>query len=432
MTTHQDTVVENTESISVLILDDEKEITNALTRVLRRDYQVKAFQKGEDALAYLSNHPVSIIISDMRMPKMDGAEFLAQAKVICPDAIRFLLTGYSDMEATIRAINDGGVHTYIAKPWDNEGLKLTLSKACELLVLRQQKAQLTQELAEKNRDLQQLNGQLEEKVQQRTVALRKSNQKLQTLLVNRNRTFKDILSTLSAIIQHVTGQPSDHTERVAEIGKLVAQHLNLPEKIITQVYLCGLIHEIGLIGSSDIHQTTHSSSHDLTKMSKVNPEVGAEIISQIKRFKPLVEIIRHQDENFDGTGSPDHLKEDQIPVAARILRLSKNYEYFISSVNPKPMAPSSARAYIKQNSGTLYDPNIAKAFIKVLESELDSLTVDVCVGLDELKVGSVVKQDVYLPNGQLMITAGQTINSNMLSRLRALERAVDQPIAVFI
>ncbi|MGX9416168.1 HD domain-containing phosphohydrolase [Vibrio sp. RC27] len=423
------------EKLNLLLLDDEPDILKSLTRVLRFDYQVVSFNNGHEALAYLEENTVSIIISDMRMPEMDGAEFLTKAREICPDSIRFLLTGYSDMDSTIRAVNEGGIHTYIAKPWDNEGLKLTLSKASELFELRRQKKALTDELQQKNAQLNIWNDALEEKVKQRTSALQNSNKKMSALLANRTRTFKDILSALSAIIQHATGQPHQQNERVAEYTKLVAIRMGLPEAQVTHCYLSALLHEIGLIGavSDSDKSVVHGDKAKIRLAPLANAELGATIIGQIQRFNPLVDIIRHQDENFDGTGHPAHLAGEAIPIGARILRVIKNYDFFVSSPhNPSRLKPSSARAFIEQQAGGLYDPDVALHFFEVLKTDIEKSDLELCVGLDELKIGTVIKQDVYHPNGQMMLSAGQEINETMLNKLKQIEDSVEVPIAVYI
>ncbi|WP_438405729.1 response regulator, partial [Aeromonas hydrophila] len=135
--------------MDVLLLDDENDILKALNRVLRMDYNVVSVDNGADALGYLLENPIHIIISDMRMPDMDGADFLAKAREMQPDTMRLLLTGYADIPSTVRAVNAGGIHTYISKPWDNENLKLIVGKAAEFYRLSQDKERLTLELEER-------------------------------------------------------------------------------------------------------------------------------------------------------------------------------------------------------------------------------------------------------------------------------------------
>ncbi|EFP97473.1 HD domain-containing phosphohydrolase [Vibrio caribbeanicus] len=431
-------VPEEGEKKTLLLLDDEKDILKALTRILRFEYDVVSFNDGHEALKYLEDHDINIMISDMRMPTMDGAEFLKRAKEFCPNSIRFLLTGYSDMESTIRAVNEGGIHTYLAKPWDNEGIKLTLSKASELFDLRKQKQALTDELQKKNDELGELNNALEQKVKDRTASLLESNKKMEMLLSSRARTFKDILAALSAIIQYATGKPSTDNERISEYAKMVAIKMGLPESEVTHCYLSALLHEIGLLGTVDPNavdeeQTPSTQGSHVSLAPSANAEIGATIIGQIKRFAPLVAVIRHQDENFDGTGKPDHLAGDAIPVGSRILRVVKNYDFFVSgSQNPSRLKPSSARTFIKQQAGELYDPMIVDTFLEILKTEVAGSDVDLCVGLDEVKVGAILKQDVYHPNGQMMLSAGQEINAALLQRLQKIENSLEVPIAIYI
>lgn len=428
-----ESVTEEPEKLTLLLLDDEADIIKTLTRVLRMEYNVVSFNEGEEAIAYLKENDAAIIISDMRMPQMDGAKFLSIAKKLRPASVRLLLTGYSDMESTIRAVNEGGIHTYLAKPWDNEGLKLVVAKAAEFYRLTQERDLLTQTLEQKNKELADFNQQLETQVLQRTKALREANVSLEKLLKARNQTFNDILATLKAIIQYSTGVPADHSDRVAEQSKAVATLLKLSDQEINQVYLCGLLHEIGLAARKGDKPELVKRTQGVPSTPEANATLGAEIIGQIKRFAPLVNIIRHQDENYNGTGGPSHLKESDIPIGARIIRVVKNYDYFVASDNNRHrMTAQSAQNFLKEYSEVLYDPIIVEAFLKVIGKVDQKDGIERCVSISDVKVGTVVKRDVFLPNGSLMLTAGQEINSNLLEKLKRIEKDNQFPIAIFI
>ena len=168
-------------------------------------------------------------MSDMRMPNMDGAEFLTKSREIQPQAIRLLLTGYSDMESTIQAINEGGVYTYIAKPWDNDGLKLTLEKAADHYNLRKEAKQLSANLMLANKELDGFNKSLEQKVADRTKALEASKEKLQGALKTQQSLLQDVLEMMSSTIEYRTGVGSGHTRRIALQCKAIAAHLGFDE-----------------------------------------------------------------------------------------------------------------------------------------------------------------------------------------------------------
>ncbi len=141
---------------TIIVVDDEKEIIIALRRLFRKDrYQILAATSGQEGLELLKKleKPVSLIISDQRMPGMNGAQFLERAKKISPDAIRFLLTGYSDMDAIVEAINKGEIHRYLKKPWNDDALMLEVRQSLEAYEHKQ-------EIQEKNEELRQKDLQL--------------------------------------------------------------------------------------------------------------------------------------------------------------------------------------------------------------------------------------------------------------------------------
>jgi response regulator RpfG family c-di-GMP phosphodiesterase len=121
-----------TDAIRILFVDDEERILRSLAMQFRRQYQVLTESDPRRALERLKSEPVHIIVSDQRMPQMSGAELLAQAREIAPDTLRILLTGYSDLDAAVAALNDGGIFRYLTKPWDQQEMVFTLRQAAEI------------------------------------------------------------------------------------------------------------------------------------------------------------------------------------------------------------------------------------------------------------------------------------------------------------
>jgi response regulator RpfG family c-di-GMP phosphodiesterase len=121
----------------VLLVDDEEMVVTSIKSflMLETDYEVVAFTSPQEALEYVKDHKVDLVISDYLMPEMDGIEFLAHIKDFQPEATRVLLTGYADKENAIKAINDVGLYQYIEKPWENEDLKLIIRNGLEKRVL---------------------------------------------------------------------------------------------------------------------------------------------------------------------------------------------------------------------------------------------------------------------------------------------------------
>ncbi|MEK7358386.1 MAG: hybrid sensor histidine kinase/response regulator [Bdellovibrionota bacterium] len=132
---------------SILCVDDEVDNVDSLERLFRRKYDVLKATSAKEALVLLAKHPVTVIISDQRMPNMTGVEFLSESIKSHPDAIRILLTGYTDIESVVAAINSGQIYRYVTKPWDPVDLSNAIDKAVE-------RYEIGRELVEKNRALQ--------------------------------------------------------------------------------------------------------------------------------------------------------------------------------------------------------------------------------------------------------------------------------------
>lgn len=141
--------------IRLLYVDDEVNNLTAFKATFRREYKISTAKSGKEALEVLeSEEPFQIIITDQRMPEMTGIQFLQKAKEKYPDPIRILLTGYSDLNAVVDAINKGEVYRYLTKPWDPDTIRQTVDKAYEVFDLREQNIILTDKLKKANEQLE--------------------------------------------------------------------------------------------------------------------------------------------------------------------------------------------------------------------------------------------------------------------------------------
>ena len=150
---------------AILFVDDEANVLKALRRLFHNEPYVAYFvSNGAEGLEVLRQHAVDLIISDMRMPEMNGAEFLSQIFMQWPDTIRILLTGHADLQPTIDAVNKGRIYNYCNKPWNDEELKLLVRNALEQKHLREERDRLSDIVLQQNKELNELNEHLEEKV----------------------------------------------------------------------------------------------------------------------------------------------------------------------------------------------------------------------------------------------------------------------------
>jgi diguanylate cyclase (GGDEF)-like protein/PAS domain S-box-containing protein len=163
----------------LLFVDDDPNVLKALRRLFHNEnYEIYLASGGGEGLDILRQHAVDLIISDMRMPEMNGAEFLAHAVKYWPETVRILLTGYADLQSTIDAVNKGRIFSYCNKPWNDEELKLLVRNALEQKRLREERDRLSDTVHNQNVELKALNENLEERVEQRTAQLNNSLKQL--------------------------------------------------------------------------------------------------------------------------------------------------------------------------------------------------------------------------------------------------------------
>ncbi len=161
------------ENVTILCVDDEANVLKSLKRLfLDEEYEILTAESGAGGLALLEQHqPIQVVISDYRMPEMDGVAFLKQVHERWPDTVRIVLSGYADTSSVVAAINEGQVYKFIPKPWNDDELKVAIAKAVERYFLVKANVELNEELRQANDELSRIAAQLEEKVAERTEEL---------------------------------------------------------------------------------------------------------------------------------------------------------------------------------------------------------------------------------------------------------------------
>jgi len=220
---------------ALLIVDDEDEILKALHRQFRRDYQVYTARSAEEGFRLLMENPIHVIISDQRMPKITGSEFLGKVKTEYPDAIRLLLTGYADIQAVISAVNEGNIFRYVTKPWDPVELSTIVRQAFERYHLLVENRKLLIEL-------QAGNARLEQRVAERTTELKETLDKLQTVNMQKDlymgmaahdlRSPITVIQGFTDLLLHPKTPPEDYPEIVYVIRETLHNMLKLLDDIL--------------------------------------------------------------------------------------------------------------------------------------------------------------------------------------------------------
>jgi response regulator RpfG family c-di-GMP phosphodiesterase len=241
---------------TVLFVDDEVNILRALQRLLRNEpCRVLTASRGSEALDLLAGESAEVVVSDQRMPEMNGVELLSAIRERHPNAVRMMLTGYTEMNVAVEAINHGEIYRLITKPWNDEELKATLRQAFDHYDLKSEIRRLNQVTREQNLKLQDMNRTLEAKVRDRTKQLADKNQELRIAYV---QTIRALAEAVDAKDSYTRG----HSERVGVYASKLGRELGLPREVIERIYISGLLHDVGKIGIPDRIITLEAMTSD--------------------------------------------------------------------------------------------------------------------------------------------------------------------------
>jgi len=322
----------------MLIVDDELANLRLLERLFSRDYECLTASSGPDAIRLLEQHDVAILLTDQRMPGMTGIELLRHTSRSRPHMVRILLTGYTDVEVLEEAINSGLVYLYVTKPWDNEALKLKVSRACDHYESNKKSSSL---VMANDRLLQRL----------REIKLR-------------------VVTSLGEMLQVRDKYAYSHSVRVGGYAGQIAERMGLTEFDIEELSAAAMLHNLGEPNQKGSSRGL-SARDAQTMYAQAHTESEARLLAAIPELANVSDVVRFHRENFDGSGSPTGLAAEQIPLLSRILRVAVEYDLMI---RPKPPAASmrheEAMRFLSQRSGKQFDPQVIEIMSQLSQSDL--------------------------------------------------------------
>jgi response regulator RpfG family c-di-GMP phosphodiesterase len=386
-----------------------------LRRLLRpHGYQVTIAGSGAQALAIMEEQPFDLVISDMRMPEMDGAQFLEQVKRRWPDTVRLLLTGYADVTSTVDAINKGEIYRYISKPWDDEELVQIVRQALERKALEREKVRLERLTARQNEELRDLNANLELKVMERTVELRKAHDKVKTSFLTSIKVFANLIELRGSNL-------AGHSRRVADLARKIANRMGLSPAESQDVFLAGLLHDIGKIGLPDLLlvKPVPQMTGDELGLYRKHPIKGEQSVMALEELRGAARIVRSHHERFDGQGYPDGLVGTSIPVGARILCVANDYDGLqIGSLSVRRYSQEDAKKIIAEGKGKRYDPQVIEAFLDIVGKVEVRDTGEIELAMADLKPGMILSRDLVTRDGVLLLAADYILDANLVRQIR--------------
>jgi len=423
-------------SPSVLLVDDEPAILSSLRRLLRPSgYKLHTAESGMAGLDILEREHVDLVISDMRMPEMDGAKFLEQVRKRWPGVIRILLTGYADITSTIDAINRGEIYRYISKPWDDNDLTLIVRDALESKHLRSENTRLLSLTQAQNDELKSLNANLEEKVRQRTSEIEQINSFLNLSNDKLKQNFLVSIKVFSSLMELRGGVMAGHSRRVGDLARKLAQKMGLNNKAQQDVFFAALLHDIGKIGFSDDllgRPLSKMSGEELGQYRK-HALTGEAALMPLDELKEVSSIVRAHHERFDGQGFPDGLQGLGIPLGARILSVVNDYDGLqIGTMAERRFGPDEAKAMIVQSRGKRYDPQVVDAFAGLLGGLVHEAPQAKTVSSYDLKPGMVLARDLVSHEGVLLLAADFVLDNLVIRQIQDYAHRENFSITVHI
>ena len=414
----------------VLVVDDDRSILASLRRLLHQHgYEIFLAGSGAEGLEVLEREPVDVVLSDMRMPGMDGAAFLERVFSRWPETKRILLTGHSEVDATIAAINRGKIWRYIAKPWDDHDLLLTLQQAIGHRNLMRENARLQSLTQAQNEELRTLNASLEERVEARTAETRRALKEL-------HQAFVSIVTVFSNVLELRGGSLAGHSRRVADLARKVARRMSLDDAEIQEIFLAGLLHDIGKIGlaNESIERPFNTLSAEARAEIMAHSGKGEMLLMPVPRLAGVARLVRHHHEQFDGSGYPDHLSGFEIPVGARILAAVNDYDSLqLGTLVAKPLRPQEALRYLVDNAGRRYDPSVIAAFSEVLaESANPDEFLEMPMRPVSLQPGMRLTRDLVHRDGYLLLARDHVLQQTEIVQLARLEAVESLPLTLYV
>jgi len=345
--------------MKILIVDDRAP-DRAILRYTFESHQCETIEaeNGQQGLSLAAEYQPDLIISDALMPVMDGYGFLRALKT--DESLRDIpfifysavYTGFNE-EKLARAL---GAEAFLVKPLEPE----VLWQEVQTLMDRCNTSDVVAMFTTASED---------------TAFLKDYSQVVATKLEEKVAELEELFFQLIRVLISLQDAKSPwtmgHSERVAEIAVRIAQGLGLDETRVDSIRLGALLHDIGKIGTDDnVIDKRSALTEEEYALVKSHPERGADALMSIQQLKEIVPAIRYHHENFDGSGYPAHLKQNAIPLAAKILRVADSFDSMISS-RPYRSSPgmSYALAELKRCAGSDFDPEVVKTFINVLTHE---------------------------------------------------------------
>ena len=323
----------------ILLVDDEEGIRESLSTYLETNgFQVDTAADAIAARRMIGESTYDLVLTDISMPEVSGLDLLAQIKDEHPSLEVIMITGYLDISFAIQAMRRGA-YDFFTKPFNYEKILLTIERVEEKRRLEDQ--------ARRYESLRQQKQFEQQAILETTLGLARAGEERDRYNIG-------------------------HGKRTAEFALMIADKLGYSDERKKNLRYASLLHDVGKIGIDDqiLNKPGRLDEQEFAAIKR-HSEIGEYILTPISFLSDIAEVVRHHHERWDGTGYPDGIAGEAIPIDARILCIADYFDS-ITSARPyrRPMETEKARALIREEAGKTLDPTLADVFLEGLGAAL--------------------------------------------------------------
>ena len=335
----------------ILIVDDEKAILSLLSRKLGMlGYVCDTEPDGLRAIHRVKEVRYDLVILDVNMPYLDGTEMLLYLRRTDPGIPVVMISGLDSIDIVRKTLREGA-YDYLVKPLNFDELELSIRRAV-------QHGHLSRQIKEYQRDL-------EKQVSERT-------QELAEALEQINRTYDATILALGSALETRDIETQHHSIRVAHFSHMLAVSLHLTDQAkLTEIERGAYLHDIGKIGVPDaILRKPSSLTADEWAIMQKHPIIGREVIEGIEFLEGTIPIVYCHHEHYDGSGYPEGLTGEDIPIEARIFAVADAMDAMLTNRPYRPArSVAQAKEEIRMNSGSQFDPRVVESLLSLDDSK---------------------------------------------------------------
>ncbi|MEW5875042.1 MAG: HD domain-containing phosphohydrolase [Candidatus Zixiibacteriota bacterium] len=383
------------ENEKILLVDDEQNLLDAVRRQFRQEFVMSTARSGKEGLDKIRDEgPFAVVISDMRMPGMDGVRFLTAVRDVSPDTVRMMLTGNADVVTAIQAVNEGSIFRFLTKPCPTATLRQAIMAGLEQF-----------RLVTAERDL------------------------LEKTLHGSVKLLTDLLSLLNPM---AFGRAPRIKRYIRGVARLVPEGARLGPQDLARMEMAAMLAQIGCVAvPAEIlrkAQRGETMSPREQEIYDSHPRAGSDLVANIPRLAGVAEMIAGQNRAYDGSDDLSGVRNSgTIPLGSRILKVVQDFDMLVA----RGASPSAALASLLDR-GHLYDPAILGAMETLIGLEAEYEVRNLAFG--EVAPGMVLADNVNTLDGELLIAKGFELSPSIIQRLESFARGgqLKEPICVLV